>query len=120
MTSQGVQVSRGALLVDDAESVAAPARAVDHRPQRAVLLRGVQRRLHGVGIGHVGRDEAGRRPEPLGRLLTRRIRQVYQHHAGAALGEQAGGGEAEAGGTAGDQGGQSFDAHARSLSSKAE
>jgi hypothetical protein len=92
-----------AVLADGAGGPA-EAGAGDEALERAHLLG----RLHGgdhlVGVGHVaGHEDA---PELLGQrvaLLLLAV-QVGQHHVGAALGEDGGGGGAEAGGPAGDDG----------------
>jgi hypothetical protein len=107
---EGLRLMRAAL--GDRALGPADARAVDRDPQAvAVLGRRRDRRLDLVGLGHVGRDEAGGVAQLGGERLALLGVDVGDGDAGA-LGLQAAARRlAQARGAAHDEGSGSFDAH---------
>ena len=86
----------------------ADARAVDVDAQRAQRLGDVEGLGDGVGVGDVGLDELGAIAEFGDRVVAL---EVDDHHRCARVEQALGGGQAEAGRTAGDDGYGVFDLH---------
>ncbi|MCY1233527.1 hypothetical protein D9M72_460740 [compost metagenome] len=84
---------------------------MDQRAQRGDGLGGVVDRVHLVGVGDVGLDEADLAAELVHHRVAALFVQVGDDHADAALDQAARAGQAQAGSTAGDDGGHVFEFH---------
>jgi len=108
---EGLKRAGVALLVEDPYPVAAAARAVHDRPQRAVrALDGVERVVHGGFVGDVGLGVDHARAEA-GQVLVGWRVQVGDADPGAGRPQSADGRQAEPRRTAGDQGRDGIEVH---------